>query len=80
MSKMVHIWEITCSSCGKTFLHEFRAEDILRPHEFANLYFKCPSCGQRHFDLVKPTGKMSMEEWKEKHTDMGIEDIPEYGE
>lgn len=78
MPKFVHIWEIKCSSCGNNFLHEFRALDIMRPHVFADLYFKCPECGKSGFDHVKPVGKLSLEEWKEKHPDMGIEDIPEY--
>ncbi len=78
MTKMVHIWDIHCSSCGNTFQHEFRAMDILRPHVFANLYFKCPSCGKGSFDHITPIGKMDLEEWKGKHPDMGIEDLPEY--
>ena len=79
MGKMVHVWEIRCSSCSNEFLHEFRATDILRPHIFASLYFTCPICGKKGFDQVKPQGKMPEEEWREKHPDMSLSDIPEYG-
>lgn len=75
---MVHVWEITCASCGGRFLHEFRASDIFRPHMFLNLYFKCPACGGRGFDKIDPKGKMTLEEWQEKHPDMGVSDLPEY--
>jgi ribosomal protein S27AE len=80
MKQQVHIWEITCASCGEKFLHEFRAADLLRPHVFASLYFKCPKCGKGTFDHVATVGKMSIEEWEEKHPDGSVHDLPEYGE
>lgn len=78
MAKMVHVWDVKCSSCGTDFLHEFRASDIFRPHMFADLYFKCPSCGKKGFDHVTPQGKMTLEEWQQKHPDMSVSDIVEY--
>ena len=78
MGKMVHVWQIKCSSCGEVFLHEFRAIDILRPHVFAELYFRCPSCGKKSFDSVTPTGKMTEEEWREEHPNGSLSDLPEY--
>lgn len=78
MSKYVHIWEIECSSCRNNFLHEFKAVDILRPHMFADLYFTCPECGKKGFDHVHPMGKISLDEWEQKHPDMSTSDLPEY--
>lgn len=78
MAKNVHIWEITCSSCGNKFLHEFRALDIMRPHVFADLYFTCPACGKKGFDHIHMLGKMSLEEWQDKHPDHSVTDLPEY--
>ncbi len=80
MTKMVHIWEVHCSSCGNNFKHEFRATDILRPHIFASLYFKCPSCGAGSFDKVTPIGKLTLDDWQKEHPDMGVGDLPEYGD
>lgn len=50
----------------------------MRPHIFAELYFKCPICGKKNFDQVSPRGKITEEEWREKHPDMSLSDIPEY--
>ena len=80
MERMVHIWKIRCSSCSNEFLHEFRASDILRPHIFAELYFKCPICGKKAFDQVRPQGKMHEEEWREKHADMSVSDLQDHGQ
>ena len=53
---MVHIWEVKCKYCGTQFEHIFRAGDILRPHVFNDLRFKCIKCGKVGYDPVRSIG------------------------
>ncbi|MHB1439832.1 MAG: FmdB family zinc ribbon protein [Cuniculiplasma sp.] len=78
MEKYVHIWIVKCANCGNNFEHIFRARDILKPHIFNELLFKCPSCGARKFDLVKPLKKEQEDQWKEEHPNLRLEDLPDY--
>lgn len=78
MEKFVHIWQIKCRDCGNVFDHIFRARDILRPHIFTLLSFKCPKCGASAFDPVKSLGKLTLEDWKAQHPDLDLESLPDY--
>ncbi|MCL5787982.1 MAG: hypothetical protein M1581_05165 [Candidatus Thermoplasmatota archaeon] len=78
MAKMVHIWEVKCKYCGTQFEHIFRADDILRPHIFNDLRFKCIKCGKVGYDPVRSIGKMTLDEWQEKHPELNLEDLPDY--
>ena len=78
MTKMVHIWEVKCKYCCTQFEHVFRASDILRPHIFNDLRFKCIKCDKVGYDPVRSIGKMTPEEWQEKHPELKLEDLPDY--
>ncbi len=78
MEKKVHIWSIKCVSCGTVFEHVFRYTDILRPHIFNDISFKCPQCGATHMDPVKPLGKETLEDWQKQHPDLNLNDLPDY--
>ena len=51
---------------------------MLRPHIFNDLRFKCIKCGKAGYDPVRSIGKMTLEEWQEKHPELKLEDLPDY--
>ncbi len=73
-----HFLHSLCRKCHKEFEHIFRARDLLRPHIFNELAFKCPDCGATEFDPISPKGKYTLEEWKQMHPDLDLESLPDY--
>ncbi len=76
--KKIHLWEVKCKFCGKTFEHVFKARDIFRPHMFNSVSFTCPGCGKSGFDVVKWGKKMTFSEWQNEHPELNIDNLPDY--
>lgn len=75
MGDYIHVWRIKCKSCDHYFEHIFRAKDLLRPHVFNDVRFSCPVCGNKAFDPVESTRKMTEEEWQAMHPDKNLNDL-----
>lgn len=77
MGDYIHVWRIRCKSCNHEFEHIFRGRDVLRPHVFNDVRFSCPICGNKSYDPVESTRKMTLEEWQAMHPDKNMDDLPD---
>lgn len=76
--KKIHIWLVKCTKCGYEFEHIFHASDILRPHMFNELRFKCIKCGKSAFDPVRSLGTYDRDEFIREHPDIDINSIQDF--
>ena len=76
--KKIHIWLVKCTKCGYEFEHIVHASDILRPHMFNELRFKCIKCGKSGFDPVRLLGTYDRDEFIREHPDIDINSIQDF--
>ncbi len=78
--KKIHIWLVKCVKCGYEFEHIFHASDMLRPHIFNDLRFKCIKCGESAFDPIKSLGSFDRDQFIREHPDIDINSIHDFSE
>ena len=78
--KKIHIWLVKCVKCGYEFEHICHASDMLRPHIFNDLRFKCIKCGESAFDPIKSLGSFDRDQFIREHPDIDINSIHDFSE